>query len=71
MPWATRRHSVVYNGAGDMVAWIEPPTASEEEVAPEEAPPPARVAPVANSLHRLPNRKVLTAPPWTQRATAT
>ncbi len=29
--------SVVYNGAGDMVAWIEPPTASEAEVAPEEA----------------------------------
>ena len=29
--------SVVYNGAGDMVAWIEPPIAPPEEVAPEEA----------------------------------
>ena len=29
--------SVVYNGAGDMVAWIQPPTAPPAEVAPEEA----------------------------------
>ena len=26
--------SVVYNGAGEMVAWVEPSSASEEEVAP-------------------------------------
>ena len=29
-------NSVVYNGAGEMVAWVEPSSASEEEVAPEE-----------------------------------
>ncbi len=29
--------SVVYNGAGDMVAWIQPPIAPPAEVAPEEA----------------------------------
>ncbi len=41
--------SVVYNGAGDMVTWIEPRVASEEEAAPEEEAPaeeaPAEEAP--------------------------
>jgi Domain of unknown function (DUF1942) len=31
--------SVVYNGAGDMVAWVESSSASEEEVAPESESP--------------------------------
>ena len=57
--------SVVYNGAGDMLTWIEPPIAPPAEVAPEEAASDEG-APVAKSLRRLPNRKVRTAPAWTR-----
>ena len=43
--------SVVYNGGGDMVAWIQPPTASEEEAAPEKRRPQRKKRPPKKNPH--------------------